>query len=233
MSRSAPAVPEPGDRVVDRLRGLCDLAVRNLPASGAGLSVVARDKQFSLLAAADPVSARLEELQFVLGEGPCVDAAADRRPVLVPDLGGDGRARWPAYTAAVLEAGVRAVFAFPLQVGAAQLGVLDFFRAEAGPLSAMELGRAFTLADNAVLILLAGQHRHGFDDSGPAPREALGETTELFQAQGMVMVQLGGTLQEAMSRIRAHAYAHDLRLSDVARAIVARELRFEPDGQHR
>jgi hypothetical protein len=232
MSRSAPALPEPGDRVVDRLRRLCDQAVRTVPASGAGLSVVARDRQFSLLAAADPVSARLEELQFVLGEGPCVDAAADRRPVLVPDLADDGPARWPAYTTAVLEAGVCAVFAFPLQVGAAQLGVLDLFRAETGPLSGVELSRAFTLADAAVLILLTGHHARGIDGPGPAPPEALGETTALFQAQGMVMVQLGGTLPEAMARIRAYAYAHDLRLSDVARAIVARELRFDPDEWH-
>ncbi len=222
-------VSAPGDGVVDRLRRLCHLAVRTMPASGAGLSVVAKDSQFSLLAAADPVSERLEELQFVLGEGPCVDAAADRRPVLVPDLAIEGPRRWPAYAAAVLESGVQAVFAFPLQLGAAQLGVLDLFRAHAGPLTGAELGRAFVLADDAVMVLLDGQERHGLDGDGSPADEPLGATTELFQAQGMVMIQIGGTLAEAMARLRAHAYAYDRRLVDVARAIVARELRFEPD----
>ncbi|GAA3928157.1 GAF domain-containing protein [Amorphoplanes auranticolor] len=209
-----------GDRV-DRLRHLCRLAMRMLPASGAGLSVVARDSQVSLLAAADPVSQRLEELQFVLGEGPCVDASADRSPVLVADLAGEGLQRWPAYASAVLEAGMCAVFAFPLQIGAAQLGVLDLFRAGAGSLTGAELERALTLADRAVTVLLT---------DGPDGDEPLGATTELFQAQGMVMVQIGGTLPEAMARIRAYAYARDRRLADVARAIVARELRFERDG---
>lgn len=223
----------PGDGVADRLRRLCHLAVRTLPASGAGLSVVAKDRQFSLLAAADPVSERLEELQFVLGEGPCVDAAADRRPVLVPDLAIEGPRRWPAYAAAVLGAGVDAVFAFPLQVGAAQLGVLDLFRDRAGPLTGAELGRALALADHAVMVLLDGQDRHEHDGNGdgdgPGADGTLGATTELFQAQGMVMVQIGGTLAEAMARLRAYAYAQDVRLVEVARAIVARELRFERD----
>ena len=219
----------PGDRVVDRLRRLCHLAVRTLPASGAGLSVVAKDGQFSLLAAADPVSERLEELQFVLGEGPCVDAAADRHPVLVPDLAAEGSRRWPAYAEAVLAAGVHAVFAFPLQVGAAQLGVLDLFRARAGSLTGAELTRAVSLADDAVLVLLDGQERRAIDGDGAPADEPLGATTELFQAQGMVMIQLGGTLAEAMARIRAYAYAQDRRLTDVARAIVARELRFDRD----
>jgi hypothetical protein len=210
----------PGDRV-DRLGRLCRLVVRTLPASGAGLSVAARDSQFSMLTAADPVSERLEELQFVLGEGPCVDASADRSPVLVADLAGEGLQRWPAYASAVLEAGMCAVFAFPLQVGAAQLGVLDVFRARAGSLTGAELTRALILADRAVAVLLA---------DGPDGDEPLGATTELFQAQGMVMVQIGGTLPEAMARIRAYAYARDRRLADVARAIVARELRFERDG---
>jgi AmiR/NasT family two-component response regulator len=52
---------------------------------------------------------------------------------------------------------------------------------------------------------------------------------ELFQAQGMVMVQIGGTLTEAMSRIRAYAYAENRRLIDVARDIIGRDLRFDRD----
>jgi transcriptional regulator with GAF, ATPase, and Fis domain len=143
--------PGRADRLADQLRGLCAEAVKMLPAFGAGMSVVAKNRQFSLLAAADPVSEHLEELQFVLGEGPCVDAAASRRPVLVADLAEDGPSRWPMYSAAARETGVRAIFAFPLQVGAAQLGVLDLFRIEPGPLSTLELARAFAVADRALV----------------------------------------------------------------------------------
>ena len=58
---------------------------------------------------------------------------------------------------------------------------------------------------------------------------AVTSRSELFQAQGMVMIQLGVSLAAAMSRLRAHAFAHDRRLADVARDVVARRLKLEPD----
>jgi hypothetical protein len=223
---SAPA--RPAD-VVDQLRSLCGKAVRSLPASGAGLSVAAKETRHSLVVAADPASEHLEEMQFVLGEGPCVDASTTRRPVLVARLGDEGPGRWPAYTAAAQDVGVQAVFAFPLQIGAAQLGVMDFFRTAEGHLSDPELGTAFAMADEAVAILLDGHHRSP-DEDVEAMDGSLAGPAELFQAQGMVMVQLGGTLAEALARIRAHAYAENVRLIDVARAVINRQLRFDRDG---
>jgi len=215
-------VPERVDPIAAELCRLCEHAVSRLPATGAGLSVMTMEVQLTLLAAADPVSERLEELQFVLGEGPCVDAIAAGRPVLVPDLATAGPTRWPVYAEAVLGAGMKAVFAFPLQVGAARLGVIDFFRTAPGQLSGEELKQAFAFADEAVMILLDGGIGGDVQPiAGPA---------ELFQAQGMVMVQLGGSLAEAMARIRAHAYAENRRLSDVAHDIVERTLRFDRDG---
>lgn len=153
-----------------------------------------------------------------------------RRPVLVARLGDEGPGRWPAYTSAAQEAGVRAVFAFPLQIGAAQLGVMDFFRTSEGQLSDPELGTAFAMADEAVAILLDGRAGFAPDGEVEAWDGSPAGPAEPFQAQGMVMVQIGGTLPEALVRIRAHAYAENLRLIDVARAVVDRQLRFDRDG---
>jgi len=223
-----PAAGTP-DGVVRALLRLCNAAVGALSASGAGVSLMAEDGGRGVAAASDPASARIEELQFVLGEGPCIDAFASRRPVLVPDLTDRTTNRWPAYISAAHDEGVRAVFAFPLQVGAARLGVLDVFRARAGPLSGDELRQAFAFTDLAVRTLLDAQ-----DDAAPGSAadgfdEAIEHSAELFQAQGMVMVQLGVSLAEALVRIRAHTYAENRRLNDVAHDIVARRLRFDPD----
>jgi len=221
-------VPGPVDRAVEQLRKVCVLAVRTVPASGAGVSVVAQDGQFSLMAAADAVSERFEEMQFVLGEGPCVEATATGRPVLVSDLADGAASRWPLYASAMNEAGIRAIFAFPLQVGAAWLGAFDLFRTRPGPLSRAELVRAFQLTDKAVTILLTLQNPIPEGEEYPHDQTST-VSVELFQAQGMVMVQLGGTLAEAMVRIRAYAYAHDRRLAEVARDIVGGRLRFDRD----
>ena len=127
------------------LRRLCRALVRALPASGAGVSVMTDHDTQGLAAASDGTSSLIEELQFTLGEGPCLDAHASRRPVLASDLSGEPATRWPAYSAAAQEQGVRAVFAFPLQIGAARLGVLDVYRHEPGALTRPELAQALTL----------------------------------------------------------------------------------------
>jgi hypothetical protein len=228
IARQPPGL-EAGDDVAGFLQRLCGAASPALAASGAGLSVMADNEVRGLTAASDPAAARIEELQFVLGEGPCIDAFATRRPVLVSDLADGAARRWPVYAATAGDAGVRAVFAFPLQVGAARLGALDVFRSRPGPLSAEELGLALTFAEVAVTTLLDGQAdaRPGTAADGLA--EAVESRAELFQAQGMVMVQLGVSISDALARLRAHAFAHNRPLAEVARDVVARRLRFDRD----
>jgi hypothetical protein len=219
--------PVPGG-TAGLLRRVCAVAVQRLSASGAGVSLMTDDGVRGVTAASDPDSAHLEELQFVLGEGPCVDAYGSRRPVLVPDLADGAMARWPAYGPTVHRQGVRALFAFPLQVGAARLGVLDVFRDRAGALSPDQLSQAVLLADIAVTALLDRQERNGRPADRPDDA-VLVDRAELFQAQGMVMVQLGISLSEAMARIRAYAYAENRRLGEVAHDIVSRRLRLDSD----
>jgi ANTAR domain-containing protein/GAF domain-containing protein len=179
--------------------------------------------------ASDPRTQALEEQQFSFGEGPCVDAFAGRRPVLEPDLGDQAGKRWPAYTPAARGQGVGAVFAFPLQVGAARLGVLNIYRDRPGTLSPGALGQALTFAEVALWVLLEGQDEARTDQPADGLEAAVDSRAELFQAQGMVMIQLGVSLAEAMARLRAHAYARDRRLGDIARDVVARRLQLEPD----
>lgn len=217
--------------VIGQLRCVCVAAARALSASGVGLSVMADNGVHGIATASDQATERIEELQFTLGEGPCIDAFASSRPVLVPDLTDGAMRRWPVYAPAAHDAGIRAVFAFPLQVGAARLGVLDVFRGHAGALSRTELGQAFTFAEQVVATLLDGQER--IAEGADGLDEAIDNRAELFQAQGMVMVQLGVTLTEALVRIRAYAYAEDRRLTEVAADIVARRLRFGPQDQAR
>ncbi|WP_378975399.1 GAF and ANTAR domain-containing protein [Paractinoplanes rhizophilus] len=223
-----PARPGDGHGVAGRLRRLCTAAGRALSASGAGVSVLAGDGMRGVAAVSEPAYEPLEELQFTLGEGPCLDAVTSRQPVLVPDLADGAMGRWPGYASALHDTGVRAVFAFPLQIGAARLGALDVFRHEAGSLTAGELRDALTFADVAVTTLLDGQARavpgsaaDGLED------EVVGQRAELFQAQGMVAVQLGISLADALARLRAYAYAEDKPLGDVARDVVARRVSFD------
>lgn len=181
-------------------------------------------------AASDPGSRALEELQFTLGEGPCVDAYASRRPVLEADLREATAQRWLGYTPAAYARGVRAVFALPLQVGGARLGILDVYRQQPGSLTAGSLAQALTFAEVAVQTILDGQAHAADGQAAEGLEEALGYRHVVYQAQGMVLASLGGSLVDAMARLRAHAYTTDRPLTDVARDVVVGRLRLEPDG---
>jgi GAF domain-containing protein len=215
--------------LVGLLSHVCRIAAAELTASGVGVSVMTGDGGRSLYAASDALSERFEDLQFLLGEGPCIEAFDGRRPVLIADLSSDALQRWPLYAPVVYEDGLRAVFAFPLQVGAARLGVMDVFREQSGPLTQVQLSMAFLVADIIVETLLDRHESHSRQRIAGGLTWSVGNRAQLFQAQGMVMVQLGISLAEAMVRMRAYAFAEDRRLDDVARDVVNRTLRFDHD----
>ncbi len=211
------------------LHRLCRAAAQDLPASGVAISLHIDSGASGMAAASDAVSERVEELQFTLGEGPCVDAYTSRRPVLTDDLETAGAARWPGYAPAAAEHGVRAVFAFPLAVGASCLGALDVYRSHAGPLSPQELAGALTFATYATATLLKGQEQAGPDQPPPGLDGAFASRFEVHQAQGMLTVQLGVGLEEALVRLRAYAFVHGRSLVAVARDVLAGVLVLERD----
>jgi hypothetical protein len=208
------------------LAGLCDACVAHLPGvSGAGLAVMTTMPAWGTRYTSDAVSAQIEELQFVLGEGPCVDAFTQGQPELASDLAADESAqRWPAFAPAAVAAGARALFAIPLQVGAAKVGVIDLYRDRPGGLNPQELADALVFADAATLMLIFDArpgHAEGSDGLTPVHRAVV------HQATGMVMAQLNGTINEAFARLRAYAFAQNRPLAEIADDVVSRRLRFD------
>ncbi|WP_433170125.1 GAF and ANTAR domain-containing protein [Actinoallomurus sp. CA-150999] len=221
---------EEGARV--SVRHACMACSRAIKATGAGLSMTRDGRLHEPVYGTDSLSQELEELQFTLGEGPCMDANAGDRPVLVPDVAAvwAGR-RWPMFAPAIAERGIVAVFAIPVAAGAARLGVMDLYRTRSGLLTHEELADALTFADAALMLALdhGDGGETGLDDlfAGDfAERRA-----EVHRAAGMVAAQIGASIADALARLRAYAYAQDQRLGDVAAAVLARRLRFGPDGR--
>jgi len=179
------------------------------------------------LCSTDAVSHLIEELQYTLGEGPCVDAYRKDQVVTEPDLAEPEILRWHSFTPPALEAGVRAIFGFPLRVGTVRLGALNLYRDSPSPLSADQHADALVMADVAARWVLEAQ--------AGAPSGALAAELEIgadfhfavHNAAGMVSVQLGISVTEALIRLRAYAFLHDRLLADMAQDIIARRLRLE------
>jgi hypothetical protein len=206
--------------------GLCEACPAIVGVDGAGVMLMSGDIPRGSLCATGEVSTLIEELQYTLGEGPCVDAYRQDQVVTESDLAYLAPARWPAFTPPVLRAGVRAVFGFPLRVGTVRLGALNLYRDRPGPLSGDQHADALVMADVAARWVLETQ--------AGAPAGAVAQELEIgadfhyivHNAAGIVSVQEGISVTEALIRLRAFAFSADRPLADVARDVVARLLRL-------
>ncbi|MDQ6782137.1 MAG: GAF and ANTAR domain-containing protein [Actinomycetota bacterium] len=206
---------------------LCELCAEVTAVDGAGIMLMSGDVARGSVATTDETAGRIEDLQYTLGEGPCVDAHHLGRPVLEDDLADPAVARWPVFTAGALVAGVGAIFGFPLQVGAVRLGALNLYRVRPGPLSDEAHADALVAADVVAETLMALQ--------AGAPGETLSAELEenanfrfvVAQAAGMISVQLDVSVTQAMVRLRGYAFAHDRPVDDVAADVVNRRLHFD------
>ena len=206
---------------------------RALPVSGVGLALMTDRGPAGTVAATDGAALELEDLQFTLGEGPCVDASQTGRPVLQPDLAATGPRRWPAFAGGALAAGVAAIFALPLRVGAIRVGVLDLYRATPGSLTPVQLREALAFADAATLLLLYLQTRAPTGEFSPDALALPGDRAEVHQATGVISVQAGRSLAEALVLLRARAYAEQRPVGDVARDVLAGRVDFTDRPDHR
>ncbi|MFI9175498.1 GAF and ANTAR domain-containing protein [Streptomyces lincolnensis] len=180
------------------------------------------------------LSARFEELQFTLGEGPGPDAVRSGSPVVEPDLDRVRPERWPVLLPAARELGVHGVCCFPLGIGAIRVGVLTMLCDGDRRLSEQQFADATVLTAALTGAILNGDHRDGLNVDVPGlgvlPERPSGlHRAVVHQATGMISVQLDVSMTEALLRLRAHAYAGDRPLGEVAADVVARRLRFDND----
>jgi GAF domain len=207
---------------------LCQVAAEVTGMSGAGVMLLTEDRPQASLCTTDPVSALIEELQYTLSEGPCVDAHRLGVVIAEPDLAAGGW-RWTEFSVRALDAGAQAVFGFPIRIGAVRLGALNLYRDRPGGLSDDQHADALVMADVAARAILAAQ--------ADAPPGRLGADLEpdthlwpvVHQAAGMVSVQLGIPVADALVRLRAHAFAVGRLVSEVATDVVERRLAFDAD----
>jgi hypothetical protein len=214
------------------MAAVCEAAVLRLGIDGASVSAVSGGLGREPLYASDELSAKLEDLQFTTGEGPAADDSGLGAPVLVGDLETAGT-RWPGFAPEAAAAGARAIFAVPLQAGAIRVGVLSLYRARPGPLAAEDLADALVFADVALHLLLdAASGASGSPDYWPL-NDLQDRRSMVHQATGMISVQLEVSLEEALARLRAHAFACGSSPGEVAAEVVARRLRFDSGaGEH-
>lgn len=230
-------LPGPGGPLgaADRL---CRACVELLGVDGAAVSLMHSGEMQGTFGSSGELSRRLDELQFTFGEGPCLDAVASGRPVLVSDCQDPHAPQWPAFTPAVLAIGVRAVFALPVAVARSRVGALDLFAHRPGPLTADGLHGGLWAAELAALPLLellgSGTDWDAALESGDGWEQLASlERVEVYQATGMIIGELDVDAAEALVRLRAYAFVQGITASEAAWAIIERRVSLTEDESFR
>lgn len=199
--------------------------VEVFPVAGSSVATVGSLLGSETVSASSSEAARIDELQFDLGEGPCWDAMRSARPVLEPDLRSAPTRFWPAFTDAILGHPVASLFAFPLRVGPLQIGAIDMYSTEPSDLDDEQSRQASAMAEIVSRQIL----RNALLSVGDAYSEDAGNPFSrriIHQATGMVLAQLGVSAEDATLVIQGHAFATGVTMMSVAESVLDGRLDF-------
>lgn len=204
---------------------LCEPFLRVLPITGVSISTLGAPFGSETVCASDDHAARLDELQFDLGEGPCWDAMSTRLPVLTPDLHGAVPSAWPIFLQSIGDAPVGALYAFPLALGSLDIGAVDLYSRHPGALSEAQIVDTLALASIVALQVL--RRTLSAQTLKPDAEADDGYSRRVVhQATGMVLAQLGLSAADALLVIHGYAFSHGRSVREVAVDVVGRRLDF-------
>jgi GAF domain-containing protein len=204
--------------VEEFLRELAVLAARLV---GGGLScgmTMPPDGKPAIVACSDPLAARVDEVQYELDDGPCLHAVRDGRTVRIEDTA--EKARWPEFEARAASHGIRSCLALPLNADGKPVGALTLYACEASAFGAAEARRAENFAENASgalsLAIKLSSHAALIEQL----RSSLASRGVIDQALGIIMAREQCTQDRAFAILRAASQNSNVKLRDIASAVV-------------
>jgi GAF domain-containing protein/ANTAR domain-containing protein len=225
--RFAQVVAACGDQHRDPASSLCVASVEVLGVAGAGLVLMSGGRSLDFIGVSDHVSEAVEQMEYTLGEGPCVSAYRTKVPVFDADLADEDTARWPEFRRGALAAGVHAAFGFPLLIERICIGALNLYHDRPGALSDGQIADAVVVAAYASRAVLGWQA-----DAPPGTvawqlEQVSSNRVEIHQATGRISVQAGVSLDDALALLRAYAFSHDRPIAEVAADVAAGRVRLD------
>jgi GAF domain-containing protein len=205
--------------VVELLTRLADRCVDLLDVGAAGLMLAAPDGELRVMASSSEAMRLLELFELQSQEGPCLDCYRTGLPAVNQDLA-IVSSRWPRFAPEALAAGFHSVHALPMRLRGTVIGALNLFHVEPGEMRQIDIEAAQALADVATIAIL--QHRTALEAQvvNEQLHHALNSRIVIEQAKAMVAEREGLDMEEAFSALRNHARNHNLRLVEVADAVI-------------
>lgn len=207
--------------LIEFLQLLASRTADLLDASPVGLLLADQRGRLEFMAASDENVKLLELFQVQNQEGPCLDAFRTGTPVINADLT-EAKDRWPRFAPRAVQAGFRSVHAFPLRLRAERIGAMNVFSATVGGrLAETDVQIVQALADVASIGLLQERAITRGELLTEQLQGALNSRITIEQAKGALAQASGISVDEAFTIIRAHARNNNLRLGEVAQAVIS------------
>jgi GAF domain-containing protein len=213
--------------IVDLLDQLVTGCVKLLGVTAAGLLLDDQRGNLAVVASSDESTRLLEIFQLQNNEGPCLDCVRSGTAVSSDDLQND-RERWPRFVPAAIDAGFRSVAAVPLRLRDQTIGGLNMFHARPEPIPDDDRRLAQALADVATIGILQRRSSHRSTQMAEQLQHALSSRVAIEQAKGVLAERRGVDMDLAFAALRQHARTNNLKLTDVALAVVRGELEIDP-----
>ncbi|HET6166973.1 MAG TPA: GAF and ANTAR domain-containing protein [Marmoricola sp.] len=207
-----------GHRGLDRVSAFCRVGLDRTGVDAMAVTFANGFAGLEVLLATDPLSERVAQLEFTLGEGPSVDAVASRMPTIANDLDSEVSGhRWPLFAAEAVQMGIRALHAYPIVFSRRAFGTVGLYARDPMRLTSEQHGHATDITELIGLALV-----------DPRSSESIGSGLRMtvHQAAGMVMQQMGMTIHDALVLLRSTAFTEDRRVTDLADDVIAGRRRF-------
>ena len=205
-------------RVEDAMHEIVQTTHAIFDVDGAGLMLADAEHQLRNVAVSDDRLRHLEELQVRHHEGPCIAAFDDKELVGAEDLTED--VRWPLFSAAAVDRGVRAVLASPLPYNQDAVGVVTVLSEHAHPWSAEGELALLAFTDLAALLIASMMQGQQQSELAAQLQTALDSRAVIEQAKGVLIGQQGMSARAAYEQLRAQARSQRRKLAVVSAEVV-------------
>jgi GAF domain-containing protein len=213
--------------LAELLSTLVTRCVQLLDAAEVGIVLVSPGGALQAMASSSERMRAIELLELQSDEGPCLDAIASGRALDATPLDDAARRRWPAFAAAATDAGYRRVLALPMRLRDEVIGAVNVFCDHDVAYQEADLRVAQALTDTATIAIFQDRAMSDSEQLVAQLQQALNTRVVIEQAKGMLAEAHGISVDTAFDVLRAFARNHNRRLSDIARALAARELGTE------
>lgn len=205
--------------VADLLDRLVTACVDLLGATAAGLLLDDQRGNLAVVASSSQETRMLELFALQTNEGPCLDCVRTGTAITSADLAREAD-RWPLFVPEALGAGFRSVIAVPLRLRKQTIGGLSLFSSSADPARVADQQIAQALADVATIGIIHQRSLHRSTVLSEQLQQALHSRVAIEQAKGVLSERNHVEMGAAFDAMRHYARNNNLKLTDVAIAVV-------------